>query len=208
MSLSKESVLSFLLKGYVKTLRLEVEFQSNVEFPAIIAFWHGRMFLLPFVFKDYADRVSVLISRHRDGEVAARVIEKLGFSTVRGSTGKGKGGERAFLKMVELLNNGKSVAITPDGPKGPREVFKAGAAKLSILTGAPIYPVTFSTSKGKSLSSWDRFLIPYPFSRCKVIVGKPIYPEKNENTESFRKRLELALKNLTDQCDREVGWKT
>jgi lysophospholipid acyltransferase (LPLAT)-like uncharacterized protein len=110
--------------------------------------------------------------------------------------------------MVELLNNGKSVAITPDGPKGPREVFKTGAAKLSILTGAPIYPVTFSTSKGKSLSSWDRFLIPYPFSRCKVIVGKPIHPEENENTESFRKRLELALKNLTDQCDREVGWKT
>ncbi|WP_163328182.1 lysophospholipid acyltransferase family protein [Desulfurobacterium thermolithotrophum] len=207
MKLSREDILFFLLNGFVKTLKIEVKFLENVKFPSIITFWHGRMFLLPFVFANYADKVSVLISRHRDGELAARLIEKLGFSTVRGSTGKGKGGDRAFREMVNILESGKSVAITPDGPRGPKEVFKPGAAKLSIVTGVPVYPVAFSTSRGKELSSWDNFLLPYPFSKCKVLVGKPLYPKEKEDIDFYTKRLELALKDLTKLCDQETGWK-
>ncbi|TCK05205.1 lysophospholipid acyltransferase family protein [Phorcysia thermohydrogeniphila] len=206
MRLSKPYVASLLLRAWVKTLKVEVEFLAEPTFPSIIAFWHGRMFLLPFVFRSYASQVSILISRHRDGEFATRLVEALGFSTVRGSTGKGKGGDRAFLEMVRLLKSGMSVAITPDGPRGPREVVKPGVARLSIKTGVPIYPLTFSCSRGKKLNSWDRFLIPYPFSRCKVILGKPIYPQGYEE-EELVKKVELELQRLTETCDGEMGWK-
>ena len=206
MRLSKPYIASFILRAWVKTLRIEVEFLAEPTFPSIIAFWHGRMFLLPFVFKSYASQVSILISRHRDGEFVARLVESLGFSTVRGSTGKGKGGDRAFLEMFNLLKSGKVVAITPDGPRGPREVVKPGIARLSKKTGAPIYPLTFSTNRGKMLNSWDRFLVPYPFSRCKVILGKPIYPE-NYGEKELVKKVELELQRLTETCDGEMRWK-
>ena len=206
MRLNKPYVASLFLRAWVKTLRIEVEFLAEPAFPSIVAFWHGRMFLLPFAFRRYASKVSILISRHRDGEFVARLVEALGFSTVRGSTGKGKGGDRAFLQMVNLLKSGKVVAITPDGPRGPREVVKPGIARLAKKTGVPIYPLTFSTGFGKKLGSWDEFLVPYPFSRCKVILGEPIFPQKYEE-EELVKKVELELQRLTKTCDGEMGWK-
>jgi len=206
LRLSKSYVASLFLRAWVRTLRVEVEFLAEPTFPSIIAFWHGRMFLLPFVFRNYASRVSILISRHRDGEFVARLVEALGFSTVRGSTGRGKGGSKAFIEMVKLIKSGMAVAITPDGPRGPKEVVKQGIARLSIKTGAPIYPLTFSTNRGKKLNSWDEFLVPYPFSRCKVVLGKPVYPE-NYGEKELVKKVELELRKLTKICDGEMGWK-
>ena len=202
MSLSRHSGVLLLVKALVKTLKVEVEFLHQPVFPCIVAFWHGRMLLLPFALKDYAPKVHILVSRHRDGELVAGIVERLGFSTIRGSTGKGKGGDRAFAQMLNVLKRGDVVAITPDGPRGPAEVAKPGVAKLSMLSGAPIYPLTFSASKGTKLSSWDGFLLPYPFSRCKVVLGKPIYPEGSE--DELAKRVELELKKLTRSCDGEV----
>ncbi len=206
MKLSNRLV-TFFLKAWVSTIRVETEFFSEPQFPFIVAFWHGRMFLLPFLFKSYAPQVSILISRHRDGELVSQIVESLGFSTVRGSTGKGKGGEAAFKKMVALLNSGKGVAITPDGPKGPRERVKLGIAKLSIKTGVPIYPISFSAYPAKFLSSWDRFLLPHPFSRAKAVVGIPINPSGFRDEKELAEKLELELNRLTEYCDREMGWK-
>jgi lysophospholipid acyltransferase (LPLAT)-like uncharacterized protein len=185
-----------------KTLKVERVFLSQPEFPSIVAFWHGRMFLLPFALKDYAERVSILISRHRDGELVARLVEKLGFKTVRGSTGAGKGGERAFFEMMTWLKRGGVVAITPDGPRGPREKVKPGIAKLAFKAKVPVYPLTFSANRGINLNSWDRFLIPLPFSKCKVVLGEPIYPENFKSEEEMRKEVELRLKELTFKADK------
>ena len=210
MKLNNPQLLLAVAKGLVKTLRVEVEFLSPPKFPSIVAFWHGRMFLLPFALKEYAPKVAILISRHRDGELIARVVEKLGFKTVRGSTGPGKGGEKAFLEMLKLLEKGYVVAITPDGPRGPREVAKPGIAKLALKSGLPVYPLTFSAKSSLKLNSWDKFLIPYPFSKCKVILGEPINPEDfmNHNSEEeLRKTIEFKLKQLTEKADREVLWK-
>ena len=202
MRLSKPELIYTLSSLWVKTLRVEVEFLSAPEFPSIVAFWHGRMFLLPFALKEYAEKVAILISRHRDGELIAQIVEKMGFKTVRGSAGKGKGGERAFKEMVKLIEEGYTVAITPDGPKGPREVAKPGVAKLALKTGVPVYPLTFSANWKFNLNSWDRFLIPYPFSKCRVVLGKPIRPENFKNEEELREEIELKLKELTEEADR------
>jgi hypothetical protein len=206
LRIDKERLLAFLLKGWVRTLRIDVEFLSPIQFPSIFAFWHGRMFVLPFVFERYAEKVNVLISRHRDGEFAAKLIEAIGFKTVRGSTGKGKGGERAFLEMVKILSRGEAVAITPDGPKGPAEKVKKGIVKLSMKTGVPVYPISFSAKPCYRFNSWDSFMLPLPFSRCVVRVGKPVYPAQLSEDE-LKERIELELKKLTDLCDEEAGWK-
>ncbi len=202
MRLSKPELIYALSSLWVKTLKVEVEFLSAPKFPSIVAFWHGRMFLLPFALKEYAEKVAILISRHRDGELIAQIVEKMGFKTVRGSAGKGKGGERAFKEMVKLIEEGYTVAITPDGPKGPREVAKPGVAKLAIKTGVPVYPLTFSANRKFNLNSWDRFLIPYPFSKCRVILGEPVNPENFKSEEELRKEIELKLKELTEEADR------
>jgi len=206
LKISRERFLVLLLKTWIKSLRTNVEFLSPLRFPAIFAFWHGRMFVLPFVFQNYAEKVNVLISRHRDGEFAARLVKALGFGTIRGSTGRGKGGERAFLEMVNVLQSGGSVAITPDGPKGPSEKVKKGIVKLSMKTGVPVYPISFSANPVYRFNSWDRFLLPLPFSKCTIKVGKPLFPD-NHTEDSFKEKIELELKKLTDLCDEEVGWK-
>ncbi len=202
MRLSNPELLYTLSSLWVKTLRVEVEFLAPPQFPSIVAFWHGRMFLLPFALRSYAEKVAILISRHRDGELIAQIVEKMGFKTVRGSAGKGKGGDRAFKEMVKLIEKGYTVAITPDGPKGPREVVKPGVAKLSMKTGAPVYPLTFSANWKFNLNSWDRFLVPYPFSKCRVVLGNPIDPARFQNEEELRKEIELNMKKLTEKVER------
>ncbi len=201
MNISKSELLFRISSLWVKTLRVERLFLSEPKFPSIVVFWHGRMFLLPFALKDFSDRVSILISRHRDGELISQVVERLGFKTIRGSAGFGKGGERAFLEMVKTLSEGNIVAITPDGPRGPREVVKMGVAKLSMKTGAPVYPLTFSANFKVNLNSWDRFLIPLPLSKCKVVLGNPIYPQQFQSEESLRDEIELKLKELVYKVD-------
>ena len=205
MKLSNPDLIYTLSSLWVKTLRVEVEFLSPPQFPSIVAFWHGRMFLLPFALKNYAERVAILISRHRDGELIARIVEKMGFKTVRGSAGRGKGGDRAFKEMVKLIEKGYTVAITPDGPRGPREVAKPGVAKLAMKTGVPVYPLTFSANWKFNLNSWDRFLIPYPFSKCRVILGEPILPQNFPSEEELRKEIELKLKKLSESADRGIS---
>jgi len=200
LKLDKAGALLTASKLLIRTLKVEVEFLSPPTFPSIVAFWHGRMFLLPFALQNYAEKVAILISRHRDGELVAELVERLGFKTVRGSTGKGKGGSAAFLKMVELLKEGHAVAITPDGPRGPREKVKPGVVKLSKLTGIPVYPLTFGCSREFHLKSWDRFAVPKPFSKCRVIFGEPLKPENFESEEEMAKELELTLKKLTDEA--------
>lgn len=203
MRLSKPKIIYALSSLWVKTLRVEVKFLSQPQFPSIVAFWHGRMFLLPFVLKEYAERVAILISRHRDGELIAQIVERMGFKTVRGSAGKGKGGERAFKEMVKLIEKGYTVAITPDGPRGPREVVKPGVAKLAMKTGAPVYPLTFSADWKFQLNSWDRFLVPLPLSKCRVVLGEPIEPRAFKSEEALRSKIELKLRELTEKTDRE-----
>jgi len=114
--------------------------------PVILAFWHSRQIMLPLGY--HGSRLFILISEHRDGELIARIVQRFGFDTVRGSTTRG--GARALRQLVKLGRSGNSLAVTPDGPKGPRCVAQAGVVELAKLTGLPILPYTFSASKKNS----------------------------------------------------------
>ena len=114
--------------------------------PVIVAFWHGRQLMMPLCYG--GSRLSILISEHRDGELIHRIVRRFGFDTVRGSTTRG--GARALRQLVRLGRSGADLAVTPDGPRGPRCVAQAGVVELAKLTGLPIIPLTFAASKKNS----------------------------------------------------------
>ncbi len=135
----------------------------------VVALWHGQM--LPLVAHHRDEGVSVLISEHRDGEIIARVVRAFGFATVRGSTSRG--GSRALLELVSVLRRGGEIAVTPDGPRGPRHAFAPGALVAANRAGVPIVGVVAHVDRCWRLSSWDRFEIPKPFARITVAYGEP-----------------------------------
>lgn len=171
----------------------------------IIAFWHGRGLLLPLVGLEMVRagrRLHVLVSQHQDGEMIARAIGYFGGRAVRGSSTRG--GEPALLQMVSLAREGADVAITPDGPVGPAGTVHPGVIELARLTGLPIVPLSVGASRGWRLKSWDRFLVPAPFSHGRFIWGEPIWIAREaEKAMIEKKRVELkeALDRITAEAD-------
>jgi lysophospholipid acyltransferase (LPLAT)-like uncharacterized protein len=137
--------------------------------PFIFAFWHGTM--LPLVWLHRGEGVPVVISEHRDGEIIARIVERFGFTTIRGSTTRGAA--RALLGIVRELEAGSEVAVTPDGPRGPARKFASGALVAAQRVGVPIVCIGVSASRAWRLKSWDSFMIPKPFSRVCIAYAVP-----------------------------------
>lgn len=133
----------------------------------IITLWHGQM--LPLLHQHRGEGVAILISEHRDGEIIARIATALGHRTVRGSTTRGAG--RALLSMVRQVESGQDIAVTPDGPRGPARSFAPGALIVAQRTGAAIIPATVVARSAWRLGSWDRFMIPRPFTRVVISYG-------------------------------------
>ncbi len=173
------------------------------EEAVVYAFWHGRM--LPLVYSHRGRGAIVLVTRNRDGEFIARIIGQLGFGTIRGSSSRG--GQEALQSMSDALRSGRSVAITPDGPRGPRHSVKPGILRLAVETGAPIVPTAASGHPARRLGSWDRFLIPRPFGRCAIVHGAPLrVPVEALNAvEPWIARVRDALMAVTRDADRLVG---
>ncbi len=136
---------------------------------AIYAFWHNRFF--PLIFENRDSGIVILVSQSKDGDLIDAVLKKLGFNTVRGSSSKGA--ISALKALVREVLQGRSVALMPDGPKGPRYEVKEGVLALSKLTGVPIIPVSVVYSSYWELNSWDRFMIPKPFSKVIIGYGEP-----------------------------------
>ena len=143
---------SVVIRALGGTLRLRTLHADRIKAfwetgsPVIIAFWHGRQIMMPLCYG--GSRLSILISQHRDGELIHRIVRRFGFDTVRGSTTRG--GARALRQMARMGRAGTDLAVTPDGPKGPRCIAQAGVVELAKLTGLPIVPLTFSASKKNS----------------------------------------------------------
>ncbi len=135
--------------------------------PVIFSLWHGQM--LPLLYQHRGEGVAVLISEHGDGEIIARIALRLGFRTVRGSTSRGAA--RALLGLVRELEEGHDLAITPDGPRGPERSYAPGALIVAQRGSAPIIPTVAVASSAWRLGSWDKFLIPKPFSRITIAYG-------------------------------------
>jgi lysophospholipid acyltransferase (LPLAT)-like uncharacterized protein len=170
----------------------------------IFALWHSR--ILPLTFTHRGLGVAVLISRHRDGELIARMVEHLGYVTARGSSTRG-GGEGA-REMLTFAERGRALAVTPDGPRGPKEVVKIGLVYLASRSGLPVIPVGASASREWRLRSWDGFRIPQPFSRLVVAYGESIEvpPElEGEALEPWRERIERGVAAITARTDQLAG---
>jgi lysophospholipid acyltransferase (LPLAT)-like uncharacterized protein len=173
------------------------------DLPFILAMWHGQHFLIPFI-KRAEHRAKVLISRHRDGELNARVAQRLGIETIRGSGHLGtgfveKGGVSAFRQMLAALEQGYSVALTADVPKISR-VTGIGIIKLASASGRPVYPLAIATRHRIELDTWDRTSVHLPFTSGAGVVGQPVRvpPDADSNVlESSRLALQASLDGAT-----------
>lgn len=198
-------VLIYLLS---RTLRL-IEKGENVKLdfdkagrPYILSCWHGRLFYMPYYFRSTHSRWKILTSASLDGEMNARTMALFGYGVVFGSTFKNA--RKSLRELKRYIGDGFNAFMVADGSRGPANKMQAGAVMLSKLTGAPALPMTVSFSGYWRLNSWDRMIIPKPFSKVLVMFGEPVSAQSDCNSETLeekRKELEKALMKLSEQAD-------
>lgn len=167
----------------------------------IIAFWHECVLLS--LHSRWRRPTTAIISQSKDGEIVSRVLELYKATTARGSSTRG--GDNALREAIRAYRAGDNLAVTPDGPKGPRRVVKDGAVYLAQLTGAPIVPFHFTARKKKRLRSWDSQIVPMPFSRALYLYGPPISVPRDGNVEEWRVKIEKAMNDLADEAENLVN---
>jgi hypothetical protein len=198
--------ISLLLRLWARTIRWQNRYDFDKDKGKIYALWHGYALALAFFGLDRG--IVVLVSRFRDGDIADGLLKRFGFETVRGSTEEGreeKGGRSALLKLTKLLKEGKNVAITVDGPKGPPLKAKDGVIFLAQKTCAVIVPVCVKFEKFFRLNTWDRLVIPYPFTKAQLLVGKEIKVNPEDTLENKRRELEEELLRLERMASGKPG---
>lgn len=179
----------------------------NEQGNAIIAFWHNRIFGIPYNYRRLfgKKKIVTLSSRSRDGEYSTRIQGWFGGETIRGSSSQG--GSEALKKLVREIRSGKDCAITPDGPRGPKYTIHEGVVAIAYLAKAPIVPVSYDCTKKKVLKSWDNFIVPLPFGRMVFVFGRPIYPVKDGKDLTVKELCEALAKELgkaTESAENEV----
>jgi hypothetical protein len=168
----------------------------------IAALWHNRLLLISFILKKFfPDRPGAgLISASYDGDLIADVTQRFGFDVVRGSSSRM--GATALLELSEILASGRDVLLTPDGPRGPAYELGQGIIFLAQRTGAAVVPINMEYSSCWRVKSWDRFIIPRPFSKVRVILGQPQHVKSTSTPEEFeneRLRLQNAMMSLVER---------
>ena len=167
----------------------------------IYAAWHSRLLLLNYLCRGLAG--TAMVSGSEDGEFVARILKRQGHEAFRGSTTRG--GIKALSGLIKKLKEEQGPGlIIPDGPQGPKFKVKLGIIILARETGYPILPFSCSAKKIKIFASWDRFILPYPFTKCLGIYGKPFYVSKDAGKDDlmrYRNLLEKELNRLTMEAD-------
>jgi lysophospholipid acyltransferase (LPLAT)-like uncharacterized protein len=165
-----------LIKLVVLTCKKKYKIDFEIPTtPIIFAFWHDELLLQPLLYKKIRQKpnASVMISEHFDGEIIARIIGFFGLDSIRGSASKN--GARVLLQAIKQTQKGQDVAITPDGPKGPRHSVADGIVLIAQKTKLPVICFNYDASKKWRLKSWDRFIVPKPFCDLTFIASAPIY---------------------------------
>lgn len=183
----------------------------------IVAAWHSRILLLPSgwakLMRKWPGRrapSAMMISLSPEGEPVARAIQHLGLESIRGSSShkrkkKDKGGAAAVAAAIRRLKKGGAVCITPDGPRGPAQIAQLGPVLLAQRSGAAILPYALASAPAKRLATWDRFIIPFPFTRGAIVFGEPILTTRTDDGERVRAQLEDALNVATERAETLVG---
>jgi lysophospholipid acyltransferase (LPLAT)-like uncharacterized protein len=178
--------------------------------PLIIAFWHERLPMIPVLFRLAKVRhpslarvvPHVLVSQHRDGRFIGAAVERFGFRMIYGSSSRG--GAQALVELLRVLRAGKPVAITPDGPRGPRRQAAPGAVRLAALSGAPVVAVAAASTRHRLLPSWDRMMLPLPFGRGVMACG-PLLQVPRDGAEAALPELTATLDAACAEADAAVG---
>ncbi|MDP2699637.1 lysophospholipid acyltransferase family protein [Thalassospira sp.] len=210
--------LCWLASGYMRFVRITGRWETRGAHipsdilasgrPFILAFWHQRLLMMPFPWMDIRKgrKFYMLISAHRDGEIISRTVKHFDIDSIAGSTGKG--GSAALRSMLKALKSGDVIGFTPDGPRGPRMRASDGVVQAARMSGAPVIPLSYAVSRRKVFKSWDRFILPFPFSRGVFLWGDPIYVDRgldDAGLEAKRQEIENALTQLGQKGDRELG---
>ena len=198
------SAAGVLGQGLVGSLFLTVRLQTMGEehlrpfraagTPVIFVFWHGR--LLPLIHVHRRQGAVVLVSEHADSEYVTRILRRFGFGIVRGSSTRG--GVAGLKGLIRAAGRGHDLAVTPDGPRGPNREFKHGALTVARMTSLPLIPVGVGASAGWCTNSWDRFLIPKPFSTVRVAYGAPCLLERDASEQEVEVAAQTLTQTLSD----------
>lgn len=193
------------------TLRYSISWEEEpsdphaiFEKPVIYSFWHRAVFPAAWIWRK--QKIAVMVSRSFDGEYIARIIESFGFTAVRGSSSRG--GAEALLGMKTVLEQGETVAFTIDGPRGPRYVAKPGPVRLSKISGLPMAAFYVALDNPWVLKTWDQFMIPKPFSRALVRLGRKITvpPDADDvQMKEYLTQLQSALEKVTRFAEENVA---
>jgi hypothetical protein len=199
-----------LIRAVAVTVRFRLDDRSGLfrnQAPGeklIFALWHNRLALSAMMYRRYVRRfapdrrLAGMVSASRDGGLLARVLEYFSIEPVRGSSSRR--GPQALRELVSQAERGCDLAITPDGPRGPRYQVQEGVIATAQLTGRPIVPVSYYLNWKFQPKSWDRFQVPLPFARCEVTIGRALRVPREASSaerEELRKQLELEMRAIT-----------
>ena len=195
----KEAALSFVAAGLIRVLRATVKLRHHHDEPMrkmeqgnerfILTFWHRHLLLMRYCYRGKG--VSVLVSQSRDGELIARTVARLGIDSSRGSSSRG--GVAGMRTLLRKAREGWDLSFTPDGPRGPASEVQPGVILAAAATGFPIMPVALAATRAKRLRSWDRFVVPLPFSTVHFVYAEPLAVERRGDPASAAAELKRRL---------------
>ena len=201
-------VVSFFAAWFIRALRASVRLRhhgdarlrewENQGKNFILAFWHRHLLFMPYSYR--GRRISVLVSQSKDGELIASTVARLGIDSTRGSSSRG--GVSGMKTMLKKAAEGWDIAFTPDGPRGPAREVQPGVILAAAATGLPIQPVAIAASRAKLLRSWDRFLVPLPFSTVHIVYGESLIVERRGDTSEAAMELKRRLDAVEAEAER------
>lgn len=205
---AQATVVPFLAAGFIRVLRATVGLRHHGDERMreweregrrfILAFWHRHLLLMPYSYR--GSRISVLVSQSQDGELIARTVARLGIDSSRGSSSRG--GITGMRSLLRKAAEGWDIAFTPDGPRGPLREVQPGVILAAAATGLPIQPVAIAASRAKLLRSWDRFVVPLPFSTVHFVYGEPLVVERRGDTVEAANELKRRLDAAEAEAER------
>jgi len=209
----KYNAAASLISGYLRLCGLttkyiidglETDISEQAKKPVIFAFWHNRQGFLLYPYRKHK-KLCVLVSLSKDGEYIARALPKFNMTAARGSTTRG--GAAAFRGLISKAREGYSLALTPDGPRGPVYQASIGVLALARKTGLPIIPAGVYATHKFSVNSWDKFQVMLPFGKCAIVLGKPMQVNKGDNLKELAKDLTLKIQEATTKAIKLCGGK-
>lgn len=192
---------SWFIRALHATLRVRHLHADRIDSTPqfILAFWHecGLMCL----HSRWRRPIKAIISRSKDGSIMTALVGRYGAEAARGSSSRGGGS--ALREVLRDVRAGSNIALTPDGPKGPYRVVKEGTVFIAQASGLPVVPFHYTAERKKHLRSWDRHIVPMPFSRALFVYGEPIHVPRDGDPEEWRRVIETQMNTLAEEVERD-----